>query len=60
MSRIIWRSNLLLDKQKNLIGYLSMDWVFSEIPSQFIEENQFTDEFKTRVRTQVQSLLNNL
>lgn len=50
----------ILDKQKNLIGYLSMDWVFSEIPSQFIEENQFTDVFKTRVRTQVQSLLNNL
>lgn len=50
----------IVDKQKHLIGYLSMDWIFSEIPEQFLDKDVFTENFKDRVKTQVQSLINNL
>lgn len=50
----------IFDKQKHLIGYLSMDWIFSEIPEQFLESGSFTENFKERIKYQVQSLINNL
>ena len=36
----------LCDKNKNLIGIVCLDWVFSELPEEFLKDNQFTDEFK--------------
>jgi len=36
----------LCDKNKHLIGIVCLDWVFSELPEEFLKDNQFTDEFK--------------
>lgn len=46
----------LCDKNKNLIGIVCLDWVFSELPNEFLENNQFTEEFKTMFKNESASI----
>jgi hypothetical protein len=37
----------IFDRDKNLVAILSLDWVFSEIPSEFLKKDgDFTQDFK--------------
>jgi hypothetical protein len=47
----------LWDKQQHLVGVLCLDWVFSEIPSEYIRNEEFTEEFKGEVITESVSLI---
>lgn len=46
----------IYDKEKHIIGYLGMDWVFSEIPSEIISENNFKEDFKKDISREANSL----
>lgn len=47
----------LWDKQQHLVGVLCLDWVFSEIPSEYIRNEEFTEEFKGELITESVSLI---
>lgn len=47
----------LWDKQQHLVGVLCLDWVFSEVPSEFIQNEGFTEEFKGEIITESVSLI---
>lgn len=46
----------IYDINKNLIGILSLSWVFSEIPDEILENNNFTKKFKTELLSESNSL----
>jgi hypothetical protein len=46
----------IYDGQKNLIAILCVSWVFSDIPTNIIDENKFKDEFKTQLYDDANSL----
>lgn len=47
----------LYDKLNHLVGFIAMDWVFSEPPQEYIENNEFTSEFKEELTSEVESLV---
>lgn len=46
----------LYNKDKNLIGIVSLDWVFSEISENYLNNDQFTNEFKEQFINESSSL----
>lgn len=46
----------LYNKDKNLIGIVSLDWVFSEISDDYLVNEQFTSEFKDQFINESSSL----
>lgn len=46
----------LYNKDKNLIGIVSLDWVFSEISEDYLINEQFTQEFKEQFINESSSL----
>ena len=50
----------IYDESKNLIATLALSWVFSEIPTSIIKDNNFTDEFKEELYEDANSLRNYL
>jgi hypothetical protein len=50
----------IYNKDKNLIGIVSLDWVFSEISEEYLSDDQFTDKFKDLFKTESSSLANYL
>lgn len=46
----------IYDINKNLIGILSLGWVFSEIPDEILENNTFSEKFKTELSSESNSL----
>lgn len=47
----------LYDKLNHLVGFIAMDWVFSEPPQEYIENNEFTNEFREELTSEVESLV---
>jgi len=47
----------LWDKQQHLIGAFALSWVFSEVPSEFVNNDEFTDEFKGEILTEAVSII---
>jgi hypothetical protein len=50
----------IYDESKNLIATLALSWVFSEIPTSIIKDNNFSDEFKEELYNDANSLRNYL
>lgn len=48
------------DKTGNLIGLLVLDWVFSEIPNEFVNGMEFTDDFKKTLQKEANSIMNQI
>jgi len=48
----------IYDIQDHLISILVLDWVFSEIPEDFIKEGEFTSEFKDELTADSESVGN--
>jgi thioredoxin-related protein len=48
----------IYDIQDHLISILVLDWVFSEIPSDFIKDGKFTSEFKDELTADSESVGN--
>ena len=48
----------IYDIQDHLISILVLDWVFTEIPSDFIKDEKFTSEFKDELITDGESIGN--
>jgi hypothetical protein len=46
----------IYDSNKNLIGLLSLSWVFSEVPDEILENNSFSQNFKNQLLTESNSL----
>jgi len=46
----------LYNKEKNLIGIVSLDWVFSEISEEYLSNDQFTELFKETFKNESSSL----
>lgn len=46
----------LLDNNKNLVGIVCLDWVFSDLPPEFLENNQFTEIFKENFKKESSSI----
>ena len=47
----------IYDNNSHLIGLLCMDWVFSEIPSKYLDDNgAFNDLFKTEITKEIKTL----
>lgn len=50
----------ILDKTGHLIGVLVLDWVFSEIPQEYLNGVDFTEEFKETVKREANSIMNQI
>lgn len=48
----------IFDDQKHLIGILSLDWVFSDIPDEYISENNFNQLIIEDLSKEIKSLKN--
>ena len=48
----------IYDIQDHLISIMVLDWVFSEIPSDFIKDGEFTSEFKDELTADSESVGN--
>lgn len=48
----------IYDIQDHLISILVLDWVFSEIPSDFVKDGEFTSEFKDELTADSESVGN--
>jgi hypothetical protein len=48
----------IFDIQEQLVSIMVLDWVFSEIPSDFIKDGEFTGEFKDELVTDGESVGN--
>ena len=46
----------LCDRNKNLVGLVCLDWVFSDLPPEFLENNQFTENFKENFKKESSSI----
>ena len=46
----------IYDSSKNLIGLLSLSWVFSEIPDEILDGNNFSEKFKEELLSESNSL----
>jgi len=47
----------IYDKDNHVIGYLGMDWVFSEVPSELIDDNEsFINDFINDLQRETNSL----
>jgi len=46
----------LFDKENHLIGIVCLDWVFSEIDSEYLLDDSFTEEFKNIFKQESSSL----
>lgn len=46
----------IYNKEKNLVGIVSLDWVFSEISNDYLTEGQFNQTFKDLFKTESSSL----
>lgn len=46
----------LFDRNKNLVGLVCLDWVFSDLPPEFLENNQFTENFKENFKKESSSI----
>lgn len=47
----------IFDKDKNLVATLALDWSFTEVPSEVIENDKFKETFKVKLQKDAQSLL---
>jgi hypothetical protein len=47
----------IFDKDKNLVATLALDWAFTEVPSEVIENDKFKETFKVKLQKDAQSLL---
>ena len=48
----------IYDDKEHLVGILSMDWVFSEIPEEFITEEEFNTHMIDELSKEAKSLAN--
>ena len=46
----------IFDKENHLTGIMALDWVFSEIPYDYLSDCEFSDEFKTQFTSESSSL----
>lgn len=46
----------LFDKENHLVGIVCLDWVFSEIDSEYLVDNEFSNEFKDIYKKESSSL----
>ena len=47
----------IYDKLNHLVGFVAMDWVFSEPPNEYIENNEFSSKLKEEISAEVESLV---
>jgi hypothetical protein len=40
-----------------LVGFVAMDWVFSEPPAEYIENNEFSASLKEEISSEIESLV---
>jgi putative methionine-R-sulfoxide reductase with GAF domain len=50
----------IFDKTSHLIGVLVLDWVFSEIPQEFLNGVEFTSDFRETIDRQANSIMNQI
>jgi hypothetical protein len=48
----------IFDVQDQLVSILALDWVFSEIPTDFVKDGEFTQEFKDELLADSESVGN--
>lgn len=46
----------IFDKENHLMGIIALDWVFSEIPEEYLDDDCFTEKFKTQFLFESSSL----
>ena len=46
----------IFDKQNHLIGIMALDWVFSEIPDEYLTDGEFSEQFKKQYTAESGSL----
>lgn len=47
----------IYDKLNHLVGFVAMDWVFSEPPAEYIENNEFSASLKEEISSEIESLV---
>lgn len=50
----------IYDNQKNLVSTISLSWVFSDIPNEWVTDGQFSNDFKQMLYDDANSLRNYL
>jgi hypothetical protein len=46
----------IFDKENNLTGIMALDWVFSEIPDEYLTDGEFSEQFKKQYTAESSSL----
>lgn len=46
----------IYDKDKHIIGHLGMDWVFSQVPEEILQEETFKEDFRKDILREANSL----